>query len=754
MSGAKTTTQENKTINPMAQQYGGDIMSQAQRLYQSGAGTKLWGGPQNAPLNPFMQQALGGMWGMANRMGGGGGSFPGFGGGFGGGAGYPPPWAGSSWGSPPKPTGDFGPGGNVAPQPGGPNDGISRTMALSSARGPDTSMGGINTPGMWGDQSAKSSGPQDAPGGPNDGLSRPMNYSEGGLGNPAMWGDPGAARGPESAMGGGYPGGMDAAFGNFGSSMGPGGSSSLGGPEGFGQSSMPWMYGLEQMGNNGLTPQMQQQLGYLDQVGSGQDSINTGGLFGGLYGRSLNQNRGANGVMGQIAGGNPINTEGAFGDVAGRARGMNGDIIGGMGGIAGGSEGIRAGSYLQDLFNSTRGQNADAEGVFGGIASGQNGVGTGGQFRSVSDSAAGPTASTQYLTDLAKGGGVNPFLQKMLDDNANRVTNRVNSSMSGAGRVGSFAHGDALARSIGEVNNPVLERAYESDQNRRIGAAGQIDASRRGADATRLAGIAGETGVAGQNIGNQMGAAGNLAGLRNADTGMGAGLLGQIGGFENQNIGNRLGASNLIGGLRNQNIGNELNALGGQTNAQGQNAGMRLNAANSLAGSNRADVAGAMGAAQGLTGVQGQNIANRMSAANSSLGAQQGGANTALGWGGLAGQNNNLAYDPMMRQMGIGNYMQGRDQSELDNQRDMWNQANQMPWTQLGRYGQMTNPMLQGLLANATNKNTTQQGPGFGWQQGIGLGMAGLGMAMGNPFAGMGMMGGMGGMKPSGFGGW
>src|SRR5262249_1664829 len=177
-------------------------------------------------------------------------------------------------------------------------------------------------------------------------------------------------------------------------------------------------------------------LDVLGNVARGGDSIGTGGLYGDMLNRSLVQNRGANGIMGDIAGGHPVSTAGAYGDVAARARDTNRDIIGTAGAIAGGREGISVNPRLAGLFDASQEQNIPSRSVLGQVATGGDAITTGNQFRSVSDAAQGPTASSQYLTDLARGGGVNPYLQQMLDDQTARISNRINSTMNGAGRYG------------------------------------------------------------------------------------------------------------------------------------------------------------------------------------------------------------------------------------------------------------------------------------------------------------------------------
>lgn len=247
-------------------------------------------------------------------------------------------------------------------------------------------------------------------------------------------------------------------------------------------------------------------------------------------------------------------------------------------------------------------------GILGQIGSGQNQITTGGAFGNVAQSAAGPTAASQYLTGMAgSDGSTNPWLQQQLDANANRIGNRVASQMSGAGRYGSFGHADALARSVNESNLPLLSSAYEADQGRKLAAAGQIDASRRAADATQLAALTGQTGVQGQNIGNQLGAAGQQAGILNF----------------------------------------------GQGNAQN--------------------------------------------------------------WAGMLPGLNALQYDPATRMMGIGGMQQAQSQADIDAQRALFEQQQNVPWTALGKYASIFGgiaPSFQNAgqtTGTVTGTNNTQK---------------------------------------------
>jgi hypothetical protein len=60
----------------------------------------------------------------------------------------------------------------------------------------------------------------------------------------------------------------------------------------------------------------------------------------------------------------------------------------------------------------------------------------------------------------AAGQQQNPFLQSILDTNNRRIGDRVNASMSGAGRYGSGAHTDVMSRALAESANPILAQDY------------------------------------------------------------------------------------------------------------------------------------------------------------------------------------------------------------------------------------------------------------------------------------------------------
>ena len=141
------------------------------------------------------------------------------------------------------------------------------------------------------------------------------------------------------------------------------------------------------------------------------------------------------------------------------------------------------------------------------IGTGANSITTGQGYQNFGSGAAGTN-----LAGMASGAeDRNPFLQQALDANDSLIANRVNSAMSGMGRYGSGGHTDVLARSLAGADAPILAQAYNDQQNRRIAANSAIDQN-------TLAGLAGQTGVQGANIGNALSA--NSLGLSSLAGGM------------------------------------------------------------------------------------------------------------------------------------------------------------------------------------------------------------------------------------------
>ena len=80
----------------------------------------------------------------------------------------------------------------------------------------------------------------------------------------------------------------------------------------------------------------------------------------------------------------------------------------------------------------------------------------------------GLNSGLQSLLQQAQG-QQNPYLQDILNTSNRQIGDRVNSSMSGAGRYGSGAHTDVLARSLAEAANPILAQDYDRRQQMQQG---------------------------------------------------------------------------------------------------------------------------------------------------------------------------------------------------------------------------------------------------------------------------------------------
>ena len=96
----------------------------------------------------------------------------------------------------------------------------------------------------------------------------------------------------------------------------------------------------------------------------------------------------------------------------------------------------------------------------------------------------------------------NPYLQAILDSQNQRIGDRVNASMSGAGRYGSGQHTDVMTRGLAEAEAPVLAQDYEARQARELQAT-QGQAGAYGAQAGAYGTQAGVYGTQGGMYGTQ-----------------------------------------------------------------------------------------------------------------------------------------------------------------------------------------------------------------------------------------------------------
>lgn len=78
-------------------------------------------------------------------------------------------------------------------------------------------------------------------------------------------------------------------------------------------------------------------------------------------------------------------------------------------------------------------------------------------------------------------GALTPTQQAILDQNAERISNRQASLYSGAGRYGSFGSGIGMARGISETNNPLIAQFNQSNIQNALNANAQMAGTQLGA---------------------------------------------------------------------------------------------------------------------------------------------------------------------------------------------------------------------------------------------------------------------------------
>ena len=64
------------------------------------------------------------------------------------------------------------------------------------------------------------------------------------------------------------------------------------------------------------------------------------------------------------------------------------------------------------------------------------------------------------LQQIQQAGGTNPYLEDILNTSNRRISDKIGSSKSGAGRYGSGQHTDVAARAMAEAANPILAEDY------------------------------------------------------------------------------------------------------------------------------------------------------------------------------------------------------------------------------------------------------------------------------------------------------
>jgi hypothetical protein len=147
------------------------------------------------------------------------------------------------------------------------------------------------------------------------------------------------------------------------------------------------------------------------------------------------------------------------------------------------------------------------------------------------------TAGVQALEQMS-GSGTNPHLDQMFGRVSDNIQNSVNSVFSKGGRYGSVAHQDQMADSIGDAAASFYGQQYNMDQNRRMGAAGQLAGISQADRAAAMGGLQAGAGLTENAYDRMLGAAdeaNNTALNQNTQALQAAGLMPQINDYQNAN---------------------------------------------------------------------------------------------------------------------------------------------------------------------------------------------------------------------------
>lgn len=175
------------------------------------------------------------------------------------------------------------------------------------------------------------------------------------------------------------------------------------------------------------------------------------------------------------------------------------------GGSADFTKSLIGGDYQLDPsgFQSLLGQGPNALQTYGtDIASGANGIGTEGDYRNLFNA-------------------VDPEFEKVVQKTAGDLTDQIGRTFGGAS-YGSAQHTGTIADQVGSAVSQMRSQNFNNNLQNRLGILGNI------------------SGIQGQNIGNQLSAAGALSGEQQAGLNLQRGLYGDIANLGQQDIGNRL----------------------------------------------------------------------------------------------------------------------------------------------------------------------------------------------------------------------
>lgn len=128
-------------------------------------------------------------------------------------------------------------------------------------------------------------------------------------------------------------------------------------------------------------------------------------------------------------------------------------------------------------------------------------------FQQIGASAAGPSYAEQNLSQIASGQD-NPYFEEALNSQLDKAASRVQSLMSGAGRMGSGANTGALASELGGIRSNALYNQWNQNIQNQLAATGQMDAGRFGGLDRALQSAGAMAGLDQQNFQNRLAGAG------------------------------------------------------------------------------------------------------------------------------------------------------------------------------------------------------------------------------------------------------
>lgn len=148
------------------------------------------------------------------------------------------------------------------------------------------------------------------------------------------------------------------------------------------------------------------------------------------------------------------------------------------------------------------------------------------------------TAGINTLNQFA-GGGENPYLDKMFNKSAEMVRDNTQAAFSKAGRYGSTANQETLQNGMNDLATNIYGGAYESDQNRRMGAAQQLGQTQQNDFNRQLGALGTLGGYANQASDRSLQAASMMPGLNDYAQSGNRGLM-ELGGYKEQMAGQQL----------------------------------------------------------------------------------------------------------------------------------------------------------------------------------------------------------------------